>query len=633
MFKSSGKFILSLMIVALLVTVTSLGVEAFSSEPSKTEHNLTIMGTTDIHQHIMPYNYMSDEVDETIGFAKVYTLIEEIRSNKDNTVLISNGDLISGSLIGSQEAQLNPLKLGETQTIVKIYNKAGYDAAAVGNHELQDYEMDFFELARDGAKFPWLSANIKLAGDKDRTYVKPYQIIEKEVDGKKLKVGIIGFTPPQTIRWGSGHLKGNIIFEDIVESAKEYMPELKKKADIVIAAAHTGISTAGIDSYDGRENAAYYLSQVDGIDAMILGHQHGKLPGGYEGIKGINSKEGTINGVPAVMPSSWGSALGVIDLELVHQAGEWKVTTADSKLKEINETVKPHPMVKRMAQKIHQDTTEYVRTPLGKAERDIYSYVSRIMDSSVTQIINDAQIWWAKREFSNGKFSDLPILSAAAPFRAGREDAEYFTEVEKGDITIGDVTDIYIYENQIRVMKLNGKQVIEWLERSAENFNQIDPKSSERQQLLNSEFSAYNYDVIEGIEYEIDVTKPVGERIVNARYKGKPLNSNQEFLVVTNDYRAGGGGDFPPCVKEDPVYAPSGVVNRNQIIKYIQTKGRINPEPTNNWRIKPVEVEKAVTFRSHPDASEYFKEYGINGVKLLETDENGMGVYKLDMTK
>ena len=625
--------ILSAVMVVVMLAFVSFSVGAFSSQPQETEHSLTIMGTTDMHQNLMPYDYMADEPVDGYGFAKTYSLIEEVRKHNENTMLFSNGDIISGSLISTLETQVAPLKDGETQRIVEIYNQAGYAAATVGNHELQDYSMDYFEKARQGAKFPWLAANIKQADNQDKNYVKPYKIIEKEIDGKTLKVGVIGFTPPQTIRWGSSHLKGNVVIEDIVASAEKYVPELKNKSDIVVAVAHTGISTAPKDSYDARENAAYYLAQVDGIDAMILGHHHGEFPGGYKDIEGIDSKAGTIHGVPATMPQSWGRALGIIDLQLVNRGDQWEVKAAKSRLKKVNKDVKAHPMVEKMAKDVHQDTIEYVRKPLGETERDITSYVSRVMDSSVTQVVNNAQLWWAKKEFATGEYSDLPILSAAAPFKAGREDPQYFTNVDKGNVTIGDVTDIYIYANQIRVMKLNGEQVIEWLERSAENFNRIDPNKSGEQELLNSEFSAYNYDVIEGINYEIDVTKPVGERIVNATYQGKPLTAEQEFLVVTNDYRAGGGGNFPPCVKEDPVYAPSGSTNRAQIMKYIEAKGTINPEPTNNWRIKPVDVKGTVTFRSHPKAAEFMNQYGFRGVEFLETDQNNMGVYKIKLDK
>ncbi|WP_111573249.1 bifunctional 2',3'-cyclic-nucleotide 2'-phosphodiesterase/3'-nucleotidase [Halanaerobium saccharolyticum] len=593
---------------------------------------LSILSTSDVHQYLVPYDYMEDQVDETIGFSKIYTLIEEERNNNPNTLLLDNGDLIQGSLIGLYEYQIEPITEGETQTIIKAYNHAGYDAATIGNHELQDYSLDYLEKAMAGADFPFLSANIMLAENEDEFYTDPYTIITKNINGKDLRIGVVGFVPPQSMRWGKDHLEGNVVIKDIMEQAEEVIPELAQQTDIVVVLSHSGISDAPVDSYDARENASYYIAQMDEVDALITGHHHGTFPDDYADLEGVNAEEATIFGVPTVMPGSWGSALGIIDLEIAENKGSWEVVGHQVRHRVVDEDVESHPEIEEIAQDVHENVIEYVRTPIGDTERDITSYLARVMDSSVTQIINDAQLWWAEDEFAEGEYSDLPILSAAAPFRAGREDADYFTEVMAGGVTIGDVTDIYIYDNQIRVMHLNGEQIIEWLERSAENFNRIDPDSESTQELLNPEFSAYNFDVIDGIEYEIDVTNEVGERIVNAEYQGEALNEDMEFLVVTNDYRAGGGGDFPPAVEEDPVYAPSGVVNREIIMDYIEVQGTINPAPDYNWSISSFDPAGEVTFRSHPEAMDYIEEYEIPNISFIETDENGMGVYRLDVS-
>jgi len=591
------------------------------------------MATSDMHQYLMPYDYMADEANETVGFSKVFTKIQEIRETNNNTLLLSNGDFIQGSLLGLHEYQIDPIQEGETQTIIKAYNEAGYEAAAVGNHELQDYPMNFFEKAVAGANFPFLAANIFMADNEDEHYVDPYVVLDKQINGENIKIGVVGFIPPQTMRWGKDNLEGNVVIKDIMPVAREIIPEVASKSDIVVVLSHSGLTNDSEDSYNAQENASYYLAQLDGVDAMIMGHHHGKFPGGYEDIENVDSENGTIFGVPAVMPGSWGSALGVIDLDLEKTNGSWVVTGSNVRLEGIDENTESSPVIEEIAKQRHEATIEYVRTPIGETDIDITSYLSRVMDSTVTQIVNDAQLWWAEKQFSSGEFSGIPILSASAPFQAGREDAEYFTEVWKGDITIGNVTDIYIYDNEISVMHLNGAQVIEWLERSAENYNRIDPNSSEEQELLNPEFSAYNYDVIEGIEYQVDVTQPVGDRIVNATYNGEPLSEDMEFLVVTNNYRAGGGGDFPPCVEEDPVFAPSGVTNRQVIIDYIQQMGTISPKPTYNWNIKPFNPAGTVTFRSHPEAMNYIQNNNVEGIERLRTDENGMGVYKLDVTK
>jgi 2',3'-cyclic-nucleotide 2'-phosphodiesterase len=620
----SKKIIISLVLTLTLLLTFSFGIAA---------ERLTIMATSDMHQYLMPYDYMADEANETVGFSKVFTKIQEIRETNNNTLLLSNGDFIQGSLLGLHEYQIDPIQEGETQTIIKAYNEAGYEAAAVGNHELQDYPMNFFEKAVAGANFPFLAANIFMADNEDEHYVDPYVVLDKQINGENIKIGVVGFIPPQTMRWGKDNLEGNVVIKDIMPVAREIIPEVASKSDIVVVLSHSGLTNDSEDSYNAQENASYYLAQLDGVDAMIMGHHHGKFPGGYEDIENVDSENGTIFGVPAVMPGSWGSALGVIDLDLEKTNGSWVVTGSNVRLEGIDENTESSPVIEEIAKQRHEATIEYVRTPIGETDIDITSYLSRVMDSTVTQIVNDAQLWWAEKQFSSGEFSGIPILSASAPFQAGREDAEYFTEVWKGDITIGNVTDIYIYDNEISVMHLNGAQVIEWLERSAENYNRIDPNSSEEQELLNPEFSAYNYDVIEGIEYQVDVTQPVGDRIVNATYNGEPLSEDMEFLVVTNNYRAGGGGDFPPCVEEDPVFAPSGVTNRQVIIDYIQQMGTISPKPTYNWNIKPFNPAGTVTFRSHPEAMNYIQNNNVEGIERLRTDENGMGVYKLDVTK
>jgi 2',3'-cyclic-nucleotide 2'-phosphodiesterase len=620
--KAKNKF-LTLVLVLFFIFSFTAGLMAAET--------LSILATSDVHQYLMPYDYMEDNVDETIGFSKIYSLIEEEKANNPNTLLLDNGDLIQGSLIGNYEYQIEPIEEGETQTIIKAYNYAGYEAAAIGNHELQDYSMDFLEKAMAGADFPFLSANIMLADNEDEFYTEPYTIIRKNIDGKKLRIGVIGFVPPQSMLWGKDHLEGNVVIKDIVDQAEKLIPELAQKTDLVVVLSHSGISDAPVDSYDARENASYYIAQMDDVDALITGHHHGTFPDDYADLEGVNEEDGTMFGVPTVMPGSWASALGVIDLEIEENKGSWEVVGHQVRHRVVDENVESNSEIEEIAEDIHQKVIEYVRTPIGETERDITSYLSRVMDSAVTQVINDAQLWWAEKEFADGEYSDLPILSAAAPFRAGREDADYFTEVMAGGVTIGDVTDIYIYDNQIRVMQLNGEQVIEWLERSAENFNRINPESENTQELLNPEFSAYNFDVIDGIEYQLDVTKEVGSRVVNASYQGEELTEDMEFLVVTNDYRAGGGGDFPPCVEEDPVYAPSGEVNREIIMNYIEQQGTINPAPDYNWSIRPFEPAGQVTFRSHPEAMDYVEKYEIPNISFIETDENGMGVYQLDV--
>jgi len=602
------------------------------SATGKTVHNLVIMGTTDMHQYIMPYDYMGDKPNESIGLAKVFTLIEKVRSANANTLLFDTGDFIQGSLVGDYEADVNPLEGFDFQTIVRAYNYIGYDAVSVGNHDVTDFGLEFFERARSNSVFPWVSANIRMVEDPKDFLVNPFVILEREVDGIPIRIGVIGFTPPQIMSWGRRHLEGTVFTQTIIEQAEKYIPVLKDQSDLVVAVAHTGISTDEITSYDAQENAAYYLAQVEGIDAMILGHQHSHFPGDFADIEGIDNDKGLIFGVPTVQPGSWGSHLGIINLDLAYDwtTGDWEVLDGSASLVPVTPEVETHRQLAELVAQKHEATIEYVRTPIGWTDTEITSYFSRIIDNPVTQIINEAQIWWAEREFAGSEYEWLPVLSAAAPFIAGRQGPTYFTHVQ-GDITIGSITDIYIYPNTIYVAKLNGEQIKDWLEASANNFNQIDPYSTEPQHIVNYDFREYNFDVIEGIDYVYDISRPAGQRLISATFEGNPLDASMEFLVVTNNYRGSGGGNFPHVA--DNVILATTEINREAIIKYIQYIGEIDPVPTNNWKILPIDTAGPLLYRSSPEGVGYIERNAIRGIEFIEVDEAGWGIYEVDLVE
>lgn len=596
----------------LLFTLFMLA--GFTFQGLAAEYTLTIMGTNDLHQYILPYDYMNDEPFDRYGFSKTYTLIEEVRANREHTLLIDAGDTIQGSMVGNYEAMVEPLAEGETQAIIKAMNAAGYDAAAIGNHEVQDFGLWFLDRAIEGSDFPWLTANMMMADDPTQFYTKPYTIIEKELDGKPLDIGVIGFLPPQIMQWGRTHLYGEVVAKDIIPQAMRILPELAQKTDIIIVSGHTGLSDAPLGSSRAREHAGYYLAQLEEVDAMIGGHSHAIFPSSrYEGMDGVDLEQGTVFGVPTSMAGRWGEALGVIDLHLNYDDG-WEVTGHDVNVKRVDEDTPSHPLIEEIAQEIHEKTIEYVRTPIGSTEICITGYFSQIKDSALLTVINEAQMWYAEKNLADTEYEDLPILSVAAPFRTSAAVSD--------DITIGDVTDIYVYDNIIYILKFNGDEIKDFLERSAEHFAQIDPESTEPQR-IETVGPSFNYDVIEGIEYEIDITKPTGDRIVNLTFEGEPVTSDHTFAVVTNDYRAGGGGDFPHTGDDAEVIFSSPDVNRDQIIFFIEEKGVINPQPSGNWRIKPVETKAPLLFRAHSNAIEYLERYRdtITGIEVYDADE------------
>ena len=597
--------------------LATTGLSSLSASAEETK-SLNIITTTDEHQYILPYNYMDDAEDQGIGLSKAYTIIEEEREEHDNTLLVSNGDVIQGSIISDYEFRIDPLEEGETQTIVNIFNELGYEAAAVGNHELQDYGLGFFDSAVAGANFPWLAANMRVAGS-DENYVESYKIIEKEIDGEIVKIGLIGFVPPPTMRWGREHLDGEVEIDGIAETAERLVPEIREQADIVIALAHTGID----DTRGGNEGLP--LAQVDGFDALIFGHDHNFLPGDYEEIEMVNSELGLINGVPSIMAGSWGRAVGIVDLELMKENGEWRLAEAGVRLRRTGEDVQSHERVEDLAADIHADALEYIRTPITDADEPFTSFFARVKDAAITQIINEAQLNYGRNFVAaNPEYEDYGVLAAAAPFRFGREGPRDFTRVSD-EIRISDVNDIYMFPNEIRIVEFDGEMVLDWLEYTAANFNQIDPDAEGRQELINPNFPGFNWDIIEGIKYEIDITQPVGERIVNATYEGEPLNEDQNFLIVTNDHRASGGGEFPHLDGETIIYS-TPTTHQEIIIEFLDEHDPVRA--SNNWRIVPFEYKGELIVHSHPDGPAYIEQRGLDFIEYIETDDDGWGIYR-----
>lgn len=277
---------------------------------------LRIIETTDIHTNVMDYDYYKDQPSQQIGLSRAATLVKQAKSEVENSVLVDNGDLIQGSPMGDYMAAKG-IQTGEVHPVYKAMNQLHYDVGNIGNHEF-NYGLDFLQNTLAGANFPYINANVfdKKTGEH---YFQPYLIKThsfKDTDGEvhQVKVGYIGFVPPQIMVWDKKNLEGNVVAKDIKETAEKLIPQMKKEgADIIVAIPHSGVST---DPYKlGAENSVYYLTQVKGIDAIAFGHSHAVFPGkGFENLQGVDNNKGTINGVTAVMPGRWGSHVGVMDL-------------------------------------------------------------------------------------------------------------------------------------------------------------------------------------------------------------------------------------------------------------------------------------------------------------------------------
>ncbi|UFN47525.1 bifunctional 2',3'-cyclic-nucleotide 2'-phosphodiesterase/3'-nucleotidase [Roseomonas sp. OT10] len=610
---------------------------------------LRLLETTDLHVNVFPYDYYRDRADDTVGLAKTATLIAAARAEVPNTLLFDNGDVIQGSPMGDYMAYSHGLKPGQVHPVIAAMNTLGYVCGTLGNHEF-NYGLDYLATSLAGQNFPSVCANV-LRPD-GTPLIDPTRVFTREVTDEagakhNLRIGVIGFVPPQILLWDKANLEGKVTTIDIVEAARQHLPALRAQSDLVVALCHSGI--AGGEGEKGAENAALYLAKVPGIDAIMTGHQHLVFPGrDFANIPGVDAQKGTLHGVPAVMAGFWGSHLGVIDLTLERQGEAWKVADFAVEARPIYERKPDRSIVAKVgategvleaAKAEHTATLAYVRQPVGETRVPINSYWALIADDPSVQVVSDAQIWYIKSIAEAAGLAGLPILSAAAPFKAGgRSGPDYYTDVKPGPVAIKDVADLYLYPNTVRAVRITGAQVREWLERSAGIFNRIDPASTAEQPLIDPRFPSYNFDVIDGVTYRIDVTQPSrydldgrlvapdSHRIVDLRFQGQPIDPKQEFLVATNNYRAGGGGGFPGADgKTIVIDAPD--LNRDVLVRYIVEEKVIGPAADNNWSLVPLPPSVVATFVTGPGATG--QPPGGLRAEPMGTAEGGFARYRL----
>ncbi|PGA10714.1 bifunctional 2',3'-cyclic-nucleotide 2'-phosphodiesterase/3'-nucleotidase [Bacillus toyonensis] len=614
--------------------------------------NLRILETSDIHVNLMNYDYYQTKTDNKVGLVQTATLVNKAREEAKNSVLFDDGDALQGTPLGDYVANKindpkNPVDPSYTHPLYRVMNLMKYDVISLGNHEF-NYGLDYLNKVISKTKFPVINSNV-YKDDKDnneendQNYFKPYHIFEKEVEDEsgqkqKVKIGVMGFVPPQVMNWDKANLEGKVKAKDIVETAKKMVPKMKAEgADVIVALAHSGVDKSGYNV--GMENASYYLTEVTGVDAVLMGHSHTEV-------------KDVFNGVPVVMPGVFGSNLGIIDMQLKKVSGKWEVQKEQSKpqLRPIvnNEgNVGPDQNLVNEIKDDHQATIDYVNTAVGKTTAPINSYFSLVQDDPSVQLVTNAQKWYVEKLFAeNGQYSKykgIPVLSAGAPFKAGgRNGATYYTDIPAGTLAIKNVADLYVYPNTLYAVKVNGAQVKEWLEMSAGQFNKIDPKETKEQPLVNIGYPTYNFDILDGLKYEIDVTQPAkydkdgkvikenANRIVNMTYEGKPVADNQEFIVATNNYR-GSSQTFPGVSKGEVVYQ-SQDETRQIIVKYMQETPVINPAADQNWTFKPIVADKLnTTFDSSPNAQKYIKKDGK--ISYVGPSENEFAKYAIDITK
>ncbi len=513
---------------------------------------ITILSTTDLHGHLLPVDYYTNKPSQD-GLAKVATLVREIRAERPHALLLDSGDTIQGSPLEYFHGRLNN---PPPDPMMLAMNALGYDAMTIGNHEY-NFGLAVLNKARSEAKFPWLSANTYRTGT-DQTAYQPYLI--KEVDG--VRIGILGLTTPGIPNWEDPANYAGLVFRETVAAARHWVPVLREKehADLVVIPMHMGFERdlRTEDVWPGQvpdENAALAIAeQVPGIDVMLLGHTHRDIPM-YER-----------DGVLFTQAGRWGDRLARVDVTLERDDhGSWRVTDKNSRTIPVTVDVPPDPAITAVAAPYDRETQAWLNREIGECATEITSRRSRLEDTAIMDLIQRVQL-----DAGGADVSMAACFTLSARLPAGK-------------VTVRDIAGLYVYENTLVVLQLTGAQIKAALEHAARYFRDYEPGLTP-EQLIDNRMPGYNFDLAAGVDYVIDLRRPVGDRIVDLKFRGKPVDPAQTFRVAVNNYRQNGGGGYT-MYPGAPVLQRSSAEIRDLIIDWVERHHTIPSEPDHNWRI------------------------------------------------
>jgi len=583
---------------------------SFPRAPLRTAENearatLRLLETTDLHSHLLPYDYYGDHGGREDGLARTATLIRAARAEADNVLLFDNGDALQGSPVADITADPQSGWTGVHPAILAM-NCLAYDAATLGNHEF-NFGLPWLTRMLSAARHPVTCANLKLTCG---GFLPPYLLLDRMIrshDGKKhpIRIGIIGLVPPQVTSWDHLHLGDRLISEDMVKASRELVPRIREEgADLVVALAHTGIDTGPAHPF--MENAALQIAAVPGVDALLAGHSHQIFPDStVPGTDGgaVDSAIGTLSGTPAVMAGFGGSHLGILDLALRRHNGHWTITGHRSEARPVTSlktgiAAVPDAEISRALTKAHAATLRLTRRPIGHSLAPLHSYLAMVGDSAALRLVNAAQHEAMAELLRGTAHENLPILSATAPFKAGgRGGPGHYTDIPAVPLKLRHAADLYIFPNTLCGLRITGALLHDWLERAASCFNRIGP-GARGVPLLNPEMPSHDFDVISGLTYRIDLSQPArhapggalaspgATRIRDLRHAGKPVRASDVFILATNSYRAYGGGGYPDLPDTERIHTGKTQV-REVLVRHIRSRSQVAPPAGVTWSFAP----------------------------------------------
>ncbi|MET9560479.1 MULTISPECIES: bifunctional metallophosphatase/5'-nucleotidase [Streptomyces] len=555
-------------------------------KPKPKRYSLTVMGTTDLHGHVFNWDYFKDAeykdaAGNAQGLARISTLVNAVRKEKGrgNTLLLDAGDTIQGTPLTYYYAKVDPItaKGGPVHPMAQAMNAIGYDAVALGNHEF-NYGIETLRKFEQQCRFPLLGANA-LDAKTLKPAFPPYFMKKFHVKGAPpVKVAVLGLTNPGIAIWDKAYVQGKLVFPGLEEQAAKWVPKLRSMgADVVVVSAHSGSS--GTSSYGDQlpyveNSAALVAQQVPGIDAILVGHAHVEIPE----LKVTNTKSGKT--VVLSEPLAYAERLSLFDFELVFEKGRWSVESVAASVRNSN-SVADDPRITKLLKDEHDVVVAYVNQVVGTATETLTTVDARYKDAPIIDLINKVQEDVVKAALAGTEYASLPVLSQASPFSRT-------SEIPAGDVTIRDLSSLYVYDNTLVAKLLTGAQVRAYLEFSAEYFVRTAAGAAVDVEKLTNAGNRpdYNYDYVSGLTYDIDIAQAAGSRIKNLSFDGAALDDARQFVFAVNNYRANGGGAFPHVASAKELWAESTEI-RTRIAEWVTAKGSLDPKEfaSVDWRL------------------------------------------------
>ena len=523
--------------------------------PAPVRHDtvtIVVAATTDVHGRAMDWDYERDRSAE-LGLVRAATVVDSLRrAHPGRVVLVDAGDLIQGNPFATWFAR-NPG--WETHPILDAMNRMQYTAATPGNHEF-NFGLAVMQRSLGSARFPYVSANMVDARTR-RPVLPPFVL----VDVAGIKVGIAGATTPGVLVWDGPHVRGVLDFVEVSQAVPPYVDSMRAAgADVTMLVVHAGLD--GPSSYDERqapkeENVGEAIRRSRGLDLVVIGHTHREIA------------DSVIGATTVVQPRNWAQSVAVVEIRVVRDRGRVRVLSKRGRIIPMR-GVQPSPAIVQALAPAHAIVRAWITRPLGCSDAAMPLDRARLEDSPVTDFINHVQ-----------RLKTGAQLSSTAAFNARGG-------IPKGPVTTGDIASIYPYDNTLKAIRISGRALRQYLDYATRFYRGMGANG---QPVVNDSIPGYNFDIVSGVDYEIDLSRPMGSRITRLLYDGRPVADSDSFTIALNNYRQQGGGGFS-MLADGPIVYDRGENIRDLIADYIRAN-RVRPEDffVRNWSIRALPTD------------------------------------------